>query len=58
MLEVKALMEKKQAFLEKKVSEEVAIIKANASSNKRTAVAALRRKKRLEQQLQQIDGLF
>lgn len=49
-------MNKKQAFLEKKIEDELGIIKANGTKNKRMALAALKRKKRLEKQLEQIDG--
>ena len=54
--EVKEILDKKQAYIEKKVDEELAIIKANGTKNKRVALAALKRKKRLEKQLEQIDG--
>ena len=47
---------KKQEFLEKKIESEIAIAKKNAKTNKHAAVTALKRKKRLEKQLQQIDG--
>merc|ERR1711997_742630 len=43
-------------FLEKKLDQEMATAKKNAKTNKRVALAALKRKKRYEQQLQQIDG--
>ena len=52
------ILNKKQAYIEKKVDEELTIIKANGTKNKRVALAALKRKKRLEKQLEQIDGLF
>lgn len=47
---------KKQQFLEKKIDEEIAIAKANGTKNKRAAIQALKRKKRYEKNLQQIDG--
>lgn len=50
------ILNKKQIYIEKKVEEETKIIKENASKNKRLALAALKRKKRLEKQLEQIDG--
>lgn len=50
------ILTKKQAYIEKKVEEELATIKANGTKNKRVALAALKRKKRLEKQLEQIDG--
>ena len=54
--EVKEILDKKQAYIEKKVAEELDTIKANGTKNKRVALAALKRKKRLEKQLEQIDG--
>ena len=56
LFEVEEILNKKQAYIEKKVEEEVAIIKANGTKNKRVSLAALKRKKRLEKQLEQIDG--
>jgi charged multivesicular body protein 4 len=56
LFEVEEIMNKKQAFLEKKIEDELGIIKANGTKNKRMALAALKRKKRLEKQLEQIDG--
>ncbi|XP_020901585.1 charged multivesicular body protein 4b [Exaiptasia diaphana] len=50
------LLQKKSDFLEKKIQNELNIAKANASKNKRSALNALKRKKRLEKQLNQIDG--
>ncbi|EDO47281.1 predicted protein [Nematostella vectensis] len=50
------LLQKKSDFLEKKIENELQIAKQNASKNKRTALNALKRKKRLEKQLNQIDG--
>ncbi|KAJ8977488.1 hypothetical protein NQ317_001771 [Molorchus minor] len=47
---------KKQDFLEKKIDEQLLIAKKNASKNKRAALQALKKKKRLEKNLQQIDG--
>jgi len=47
---------KKQDFLEKKIESEVEIARKNAKTNKRAALVALKRKKRFEKQLQQIDG--
>ena len=54
--EIEEILNKKQAYIEKKVEEEVAIIKANGTKNKRVSLAALKRKKRLEKQLEQIEG--
>ncbi|XP_068215706.1 charged multivesicular body protein 4b-like [Palaemon carinicauda] len=50
------LLIKKQEYLESKVEKEVATAKQNATKNKRVALQALKRKKKYEQQLQQIDG--
>merc|ERR1711963_965925 len=50
------MLMKKQDFLEKKVDAETATARKNAKTNKRVALAALKRKKRYEKQLQQIDG--
>jgi len=54
--EVEEMLIKKQEFLEKKVDAEVEIIKKNGTKNKRVSLQALKRKKRLEKQLEQIDG--
>lgn len=56
LYEVSEILEKKQAHLEKKVEDELKIIKDNGTKNKRVSLAALRRKKRLEQDLAKIDG--
>eukprot|EP00800_Vazella_pourtalesii_P007215 TRINITY_DN19595_c0_g1_i1.p1 TRINITY_DN19595_c0_g1~~TRINITY_DN19595_c0_g1_i1.p1 ORF type:complete len:239 (+),score=83.35 TRINITY_DN19595_c0_g1_i1:46-717(+) len=50
------MLEKKSAFLEKKITEEIATAKRHGTKNKRGAIQALKRKKRLEKQLTQIDG--
>jgi len=50
------MLMKKQDFLEKKVEAETATARKNAKTNKRVALAALKRKKRYEKQLQQLDG--
>ena len=47
---------KKQKFLEQKVEIEVSVAKKSAKTKKRAALAALKRKKRFETQLRQIDG--
>ena len=47
---------KKQDFLEKKIKTEVSTARKNAKTNKRAALQALKRKKRYDKQLQQIDG--
>ncbi|XP_050440375.1 charged multivesicular body protein 4c [Adelges cooleyi] len=50
------LLIKKQEFLQKKIDQELEIAKKNGTTNKRAAIQALKRKKRYEQQLEQIDG--
>lgn len=50
------MLEKKSAFIEKKINEELATAKKCGTKNKRGALQALKRKKRLEKQLGQIDG--
>merc|ERR1711973_1011199 len=50
------MLMKKQDFLEKKIDTEVATARKNAKTNKRAALQALKRKKRYDSQLQQIDG--
>jgi len=50
------MLMKKQDFLEKKIEQEVATARKNAKTNKRAALQALKRKKRYDSQLQQIDG--
>lgn len=54
--EVEEMLLKKQEFLEKKQQEELEIIKKNGTKNKRVSLQALKRKKRLDKQLEQIDG--
>ncbi|KAK9703162.1 Snf7 [Popillia japonica] len=54
--ETEDMLIKKQDFLEKKIEQELVVAKQNASKNKRAAIQALKRKKRYEKQLQQIDG--
>ena len=54
--EVEEMLFKKQEFLEKKQHEELEIIKKNGTKNKRVSLQALKRKKRLDKQLEQIDG--
>ena len=50
------MLVKKQEFLEKKQNEELEIIRKNGTKNKRVSMQALKRKKRIEKQLEQIDG--
>ncbi|XP_018578513.1 charged multivesicular body protein 4c, partial [Anoplophora glabripennis] len=54
--ETEDMLLKKQDFLEKKIDEYMLLAKKNASKNKRVALQALKKKKRLEKNLQQIDG--
>jgi len=54
--ETENLLLKKQEYLEQKLEEELQIAKANASTNKRVALAALKKKKRYEAQLEQLQG--
>ncbi|XP_034136192.1 charged multivesicular body protein 4c isoform X1 [Drosophila guanche] len=55
--ETENMLIKKQEFLEAKIEDELSIARKNASKNKRElALQALKKKKRLEKQLQQIDG--
>ncbi|CAF95754.1 unnamed protein product, partial [Tetraodon nigroviridis] len=54
--ETEEMLTKKQEFLEKKIDQELLTAKKNGTKNKRAALQALKRKKRYEQQLNQIDG--
>ncbi|KAG5850297.1 charged multivesicular body protein 4c [Anguilla rostrata] len=54
--ETEEMLTKKQEYLEKKIEQEIATAKKNGTKNKRAALQALKRKKRFEQQLTQIDG--
>jgi charged multivesicular body protein 4A/B len=54
--ETEEMLQKKSDFLEKKIEQEIGIAKKNGTKNKRAAIQALKRKKRYEKQLQQIDG--
>ncbi|PNF27008.1 Charged multivesicular body protein 4b [Cryptotermes secundus] len=54
--ETEEMLIKKQDFLEKKIEQEISIARKNGTKNKRAAIQALKRKKRYEKQLQQIDG--
>ncbi|CAH1270017.1 CHMP4B [Branchiostoma lanceolatum] len=54
--ETEEMLEKKSEFLESKVQKELATAKKNGTKNKRVALQALKRKKRYEKQLTQIDG--
>lgn len=50
------MLQKKSDFLEKKIQGELETAKKHGTKNKRMAIAALKRKKRYEKQLQNIDG--
>ncbi|KAM6927327.1 charged multivesicular body protein 4b isoform 1-T1 [Xenentodon cancila] len=54
--ETEEMLAKKQDFLEKKIDQELMTAKKNGTKNKRAALQALKRKKRYEKQLAQIDG--
>jgi len=54
--ETEDMLTKKSDFLEKKIQDELTIAKKAGTKNKRVALNALKKKKRLEKQLQQIDG--
>lgn len=56
MRETEEMLAKKQDFLEKKIEQELLTAKKNGTKNKRAALLALKRKKRYEKQLAQIDG--
>ncbi|KAK2859579.1 hypothetical protein Q5P01_004199 [Channa striata] len=50
------MLTKKQEYLEKRIEQELMTAKKHGTKNKRAALQALKRKKRMEQQLTQIDG--
>ncbi|KAJ3611714.1 hypothetical protein NHX12_021728 [Muraenolepis orangiensis] len=50
------MLSKKQEYLEQKIQQEIETAKRHGTKNKRAALQALKRKKRHEQQLTQIDG--
>lgn len=54
--ETENMLIKKQEFLETKIELELDTARKNGTKNKRAAIQALKRKKRYEKQLQQIDG--
>jgi len=54
--DVEEVLNKKVEHLEGRINEETAIARRDARVNKRNALNALKRKKRLEKTLQQIDG--
>lgn len=56
MRETEEMLTKKIDFLEKQHEEQMKIVKANGTANKRIALAALKKAKRLEKQREQIDS--
>ncbi|XP_072234854.1 charged multivesicular body protein 4c [Leuresthes tenuis] len=54
--ETEEMLTKKQEYLENRIQQEITIAKKHGTKNKKAALQALKRKKRLEQQLTQIDG--
>lgn len=54
--ETEEMLTKKQAYLEQRIEQELATAKKHGTKNKRAALQALKRKKRYEEQLKQIDG--
>ena len=54
--DVEDVLNKKVEHLEARINEETTIARRDARTNKRNALNALKRKKRLEKTLQQIDG--
>ena len=56
MRDTQLMLEKKSAHLESQIAKQIEIARKNGSSNKKVAIEALKRKKRLEKQLQQVDG--
>lgn len=54
--ETEEMLIKKQDFLEGKIELEIQLARKHGTKNKRAAIQALKRKKRYEKQLQQIDG--
>ena len=58
MKEARELLEKKQAHLEKLIDQEVVTAKKYAKSNKRLALNALKKKKKLENDLNRSDAVL
>ncbi|KAM7177198.1 charged multivesicular body protein 4c [Macrochelys suwanniensis] len=54
--ETEEMLGKKQEYLETRIQRELAAAKQHGTRNKRAALQALKRKKRYEKQLSQIDG--
>jgi hypothetical protein len=56
--ETEDMLLKKSEFLEKKIETELASAKKHGTKNKRAALNALKRKKRLEKQQEQIGKIY
>ncbi|KAF7246364.1 Charged multivesicular body protein 4c [Varanus komodoensis] len=54
--ETEEMLTKKQEYLEARIEKELALAKKHGTRDKRAALQALKRKKRYEKQLSQIDG--
>lgn len=54
--DIEEMFAKKQEYLEGRIKNEIDTARANGTTNKRIALQALKRKKRFENQLKQIDG--
>ncbi|OXA48348.1 charged multivesicular body protein 4b [Folsomia candida] len=54
--DIEEMLRKKQEYLEQRVEKELEVVVKNVKKNKPAALQALKRKKRYEKQLQQIDG--
>ncbi|XP_036595784.1 charged multivesicular body protein 4c isoform X1 [Trichosurus vulpecula] len=54
--ETEEMLGKKQEYLEARIQRELSLAKKHGTHNKRAALQALKRKKRFEKQLTQIDG--
>lgn len=54
--ETQEMLNKKSEYLEKKIQDELATAKRHGTKNKKMALMALKKKKRYEKQLAQVDG--
>ncbi|KAJ1641645.1 ESCRT-III subunit protein snf7, partial [Dispira simplex] len=50
------MLEKRETFLQTRIDNELKTAKLNATKNKRVALAALKRKKQFEDQIEKISG--
>jgi len=50
------MLEKREAYLEKRIEQEVSVARANSTTNKKKAMMALRRKKLMESQIDKLSG--